>query len=116
MFFARRYPEAALAPKIKVRGYHIHSRIFLESVIQHHNMQNVEQLPLVFVQTLDLDIIDGVRIYFNILSSLNKLRERDLILFFDAFKSFDNLRVILEGLKLFDFTQFFCPLGSDFFI
>src|SRR5207253_4550624 len=38
-------------------------RMLSQSVVEHHNAQGVEQLPLVLVDALDLAIKDTVRVY-----------------------------------------------------
>ena len=42
---------------------HLEVRILAQPVVEHHDAQRIEQLPLVFVDALDLAIEDGVRVH-----------------------------------------------------
>ena len=47
--------------KKKVRGLKS-ARVAAQAIVQHHDMQNIEQLAFVFVNTLDLAIEDRIGI------------------------------------------------------
>ena len=54
--------------------------MLLELIVLIHDMQNIEQLSLVLMQSLDLYIEDGVRIYINSIMILDILCQTDLVL------------------------------------
>jgi len=59
MSLARRY---AGQPCLQIEGgrRHLYARIVTQTVIEHDNAQRVQKLPLVFVNTFDLRVEDGV--------------------------------------------------------
>ena len=69
---------SALAPKIKVLGYHIHIRIILQLVIQIHHMKDVHQLALILMKPLYLYVKDGPGIHFDPVVLLMYLARRTL--------------------------------------
>ncbi len=61
MCLAMKYPGAALPPKITVRGV-IDVVPFANAVIERDDVQQVQDLPLVFVNTLHLAVENGIGI------------------------------------------------------
>ena len=59
---ARWYAGAALPAKKKVRGVDVQVGVVPQPVVEHDDVQHVEQLPLVFVDALDLAVEDRVGI------------------------------------------------------
>ena len=58
MVGGRRLPREEERPR-----RHLQVRVRPQPVVEHHDAQGVEKLPLVFVDALDLAIKDGVRIH-----------------------------------------------------
>ena len=59
---ARWYAGAALPAKKNVRGGIVERRVLAQPVVEHDDVQRVEQLPLVLVDALDLAVEDRVGI------------------------------------------------------
>ena len=82
-----------------------HIRISLKLVIQVHDMQDIQQLALVFMQSLDLYIKNRTGIHVNAVVLGNVFCQADLVLIFDVHEFLLILVVIHEGLKLFQLGQ-----------
>ena len=68
-------------------GYQIQSGVHLQTVIQPNDMQDIQQLSFVFMQTLHLNIKNGIRIDINPLCFLNILRQCNFVFLLDCRKS-----------------------------
>ena len=92
-----------------------HIRIFPDFIIQIHNMQNVQQLPFVFMQPLDLYIENGIRVYLYAGCFQNVFCQPDFVF------PFDPQDLLLFGLfigsrcQFFDFLQIGDPGFADMF-
>ena len=62
MSLARWYAGAALPAKKNVRGGTSSCGFVAQPVVEHDDVQDVEQLPLVLVDALDLAVEDRVRV------------------------------------------------------
>ena len=62
--FARIYPADAFAAEDKCPGVEALLRMFFDLIVQIHNMENVEQLSLILVETFYLHVENGSGIYF----------------------------------------------------
>ena len=62
-----------------MRGTKIHIRIVLQLVVQADDVQNVQHLALVLVQTLNLYVKDGVHIDFDAVVRLDIIRQTLLV-------------------------------------
>ncbi|MFR9254519.1 MAG: hypothetical protein ACLVJ6_02755 [Merdibacter sp.] len=68
-------------------------------------MQGVEQLPLVSMQTLSLDVKDGIRIDLDAAAVFDQLRQDFLALTLDLQKLILNRRIINILHQLFNFVE-----------
>ena len=75
---ASAYAGAALPAKKNVRGANSRPGIRAQAVIEHHDVQRVEQLALVFVDALDLAVENGVGIDHLAGRGLEPVREAGL--------------------------------------
>ena len=76
-----------LCPENKGSGYHIQSGVHLQVVIQPNDMQDIQQLSFIFMQTLHLNIKNGIRIDINPLCFLDILRQCNFVFLLDCRKS-----------------------------
>ena len=62
MTLARLVGGRRLAGEEESSRRHVEIRIVPQPVVEHHDAERVQQLPLVFVDALDLTIEDAVRV------------------------------------------------------
>ena len=87
--------------------------MILHLVIQVHDMQDIHQLSLILVQTLDLYIKDRTRIHLDPVILLDILRQTQLILILDIHKLLLRLLIIGVDLHLRNLRQVRDPLIPD---
>ncbi len=80
--------------------------VFLDAVVQVHQMEGVEQLPLVFVKPLDLDVEEGLRVQPDPFLLFDEGRQLPLLDLLDGYEPLQHLPVVgvplqlLQGLQL----------------
>ena len=83
------------------------------AVVQRDYMQHVEQLALVFVDALDLDIKQRIRVDRDIKSLLNDFRELYLVDAFDRTERVAELGIVGQFAQLGQLTQVAYPAFAD---
>ena len=81
----------------------IHIRIVLQLVIQADDVQNVQHLALVLVQTLNLYVKDGVHVDFDAVVRLDIIRQTLLVVALDLAQLVEQLlvvRIVVQNLQL----------------
>ncbi|OQA22761.1 MAG: hypothetical protein BWY61_01567 [Firmicutes bacterium ADurb.Bin354] len=76
--------------------------MILELVIQMHNIQDIEQLPLIFVQTLNLYVKYGSGIDINSVMLLDIFCKANFVLILDIHELALSLFIISINLELLD--------------
>ncbi len=88
-------------------------RIGTQPVVQHHDVQHIQQLALVLVHALDLAVEDRLRIHRDPVGGLQPLRERKLGLAFRRAELAAELRVVHEQQQFAQPLQVRHPVAAD---
>ena len=104
-----------LCPENKSSGYHIQSGVHLQVVIQPNDMQDIQQLSFIFMQTLHLNIKNGIRIDINPLCFLDILRQCNFVFLLDCRKSAAEGGILCIRHQLFQLIQIGNPTLADGF-
>ena len=91
----------------------LHAGVLFELVIQVHNMQDVEELSLVLVQSLDLYVEDRSGIDFDSVVLEDVLGQTDFVLVLDVHELLLRLGVIRIDLQFLHVGQICDPLIAD---
>ena len=91
-------------------------RIIANAVVEHEDVQRVEQLALVLMQTLDLHVEHHRRIQLDALMAVNPAAEALLVFLLDCGKLFDKGCVVRKRQQLFQLIKVFAPALADGFI
>ena len=94
-------------------GLHFEGGIADQPVVQHQNVQGVEHLPLVLVETLGLGVEDEVRAYRNALAILHQLHQPLLVLPLYRSELFPEGGIVRKGTQLTEQLRLLHPLGAD---
>ena len=89
-----------------------HARIFLDLIIEIHHMKNVHELSLVLVQSLDLHVKDGIRVYGHIVVLFDIFCQTHLVLALDLHELFLCHRIIDILHQPFDHRKVYNPVLS----
>ena len=76
--------------------------MLLDLIVQIHNVQNIQQLTLIFVKSLDLHIKDGRRIHIDSIIFFDIFCKAYLVLIFDLHKFFSCALIIYQRLQVAD--------------
>ncbi len=87
-------------------------RMLLDFIIQIHNVQDIQQLPFIFVQTFHLYVKDRTRVYVDTVVLFDIFCQTDLILVFDVHKFMLRFFIIRIKSNFFDLAQVGNPLFS----
>ncbi|SCH33629.1 Uncharacterised protein [uncultured Clostridium sp.] len=90
-----------------------HIRMLFDLIIQIHHMQDVQQLTLVLMQSLNLYIEDGARVYGDTVVLLDVFRQTHLVLILDVHEFLLRLLVVCVDFQLADLGQVGDPLVAD---
>ena len=90
-----------------------HLRIALDLIIQINDMQDIEKLSLILVQTLDLYIKNRIRIDFDVVMFQNISGEAFLVGALDRGKLLPLILVIDKRVKFLHLRKICHPLRSD---
>ena len=85
----------------------------LDLVVQIHNVQNIHQLTFVLMQSLNLNIEDGVRIDFNSVMLLDVFCQTYFVLIFDIHELLQSFLVIRVNFQFCQFRQIGDPAVTD---
>ena len=77
----------------------------LDLVVQVHYVQNIHQLTFVLMQSLDLNIEDGMRIDFDSIMLLDVFCQTYFVLVFDIHELLQSFLVICVNLQFCQFRQ-----------
>ena len=86
--------------------------MLLDLIVQIHYMKDIEKLSLILMQSLNLYIEDGVRVYVNTVVLLDILGQTYLVLVLDSHKAFSVLLVVRSAPNLTDLRKICNPTLS----
>ena len=94
-----------LTSEEKCARHHLHIGIFAQPVISNHNPQCVQQLPLIFVDALDVAVEDGAWVDDLSRRRFEPISEARFVLVLGCEKQFARGCVLGKWLELFELTQ-----------
>ena len=103
----------SLRAEDKGPGIEIHFRMLLDLIVQIDHMQDVQQLSLVLMQTFDLYIKDGVRVYFHAVMLQDILGQTFFVAIFNVHEFLQRFLIIRIDLQLADLGKIRDPVRSD---
>ena len=80
-----------------------------------HDVQDVQKLPLVFVNALDLDVEHRLRIDRDSRQVLRQLRQRELVAALHGIEAFQQAAVFIEQLQPPELSEIADPALADRF-
>ena len=86
------------AEDVGVRN-HAERGIFVDPRVEVHDMENVQKLPLISMETLDLHVVNRGGVDFDAIGFLDEGSEILLVLRFGIHDGFQGFFVVLEGQK-----------------
>ncbi len=89
-------------------------RVFLDLEVVKHDMEKVKELTFIGVESLNLDIEDGLWVKGDTISFLNVFSKLLLVLVFDVHNSLLDVFVSVELFEVFKLLWMFDPLVADF--
>ena len=87
--------------------------MILDLIVQIHNMQNIQKLSLVLVQTFNLYIEDGMRVNIDTIMLFDVFSQTQFILVLDVHEFLLCFRVIHIQSQFFDLRKICDPLVTD---
>ena len=91
-------------------------RIVADAVVEHEDVQRVEELALVLVQALHLHVEHHRRVELKTLMAVNPAAEALLVRLLDRGELLDEGRIVRERQQLFKLVEILAPALTDGFI
>ena len=103
-------------PEQEHTRYAVSLRVFANLFVQRQNMQQIQVLPFVLVQTFNLDVENCLRVDFNTSTRFYKLCQTNFIRLFDFAILLAEFRVISEFFQINQLIEIVSPLFFQRFI
>ena len=115
-FLGAAIARSRLRAEDKCARHHRVVRIVADAVVQHEDVQRVEQLTLILMQTLDLHVEHHRRVQLDALMTINPAAETLLVFLLDGGELLDESRVVREREQALQLHQILAPALTDGFI